>query len=397
MEIVLLIDDYLPSTKSAPLMIHQLALGLLRRGDRPAIMTPSADIAEDFVMDSSSGFKVIRFRSGRLKNVNRIRRAVNELLLPFRVLRVIGKIPEIRSCDLLVYYSPSIFWGAAVGRLKKRFRCPSYLILRDIFPQWCIDNGILRAHSPATAFFRFFERINYRAADRIGIQSKGNLKYFDAFPELRDKIEILPNWFDGAETLPPPGGWRGRLGLEGKLVFFYGGNLGNAQDMANLARLARNMRSCPQAHFLLAGKGDEYELLERLKQEWWLDNLTLTGVLEQQEYFSLLQEVDVGLISLHPLHKTHNFPGKLLGYMACSKPVLGSVNAGNDIIGLFNETGAGLMSVNPDDDRLLENARKLLDPEFRQAMGRRSRELLLKRFSVNAIAAQICGSVRADG
>ena len=49
------------------------------------------------------------------------------------------------------------------------------------------------------------------------------------------------------------------------------------------------------------------------------------------------------MFSLHSGHKTHNFPGKLLGYMSYSKPILGCVNAGNDLADVVNSAKAGIV------------------------------------------------------
>ena len=389
MNILLLVDDYLPSTKSAPLLMHQLAEELFRRGHEVTLATPSQTLTVPFEVDRRNGFSVVRFASGKFKNTGKIRRAVNEILFPWRLLRALKKVEWRGTVDLIAYYSPSIFWGPAVLRLKKRWRCHSYLILRDIFPQWCVDSKILSKHSPVYWFFKLFERINYRAADRIGVQTASNLNYFCADRRAQDKIEVLYNWFDCRAQLPPPGDFRTKLHLEDKVIFFYGGNIGNAQDMMNIVRLARNMGSHPEAHFLLVGNGDEYEIVERKKSEWHLDNLTLLKTIDQKEYFSLLQEIDVGMLTLHPGHRTQNFPGKLLGYMFCAKPILGSINPGNDTMAIINDAGAGLISVNPDDRVFQKNAEALLDPELRGKIGNSAKSLLGNQFSVVAAADRI--------
>ena len=328
-------------------MMHQLAEELHNRGNSVTLATPSQSLRIPVEEDRSRGFRVVRFASGKFKNTGRVQRAINELLFSWRLLRALRRVRSLTAIDLIVYYSPSIFWGPAVARLKKVWHCRSYLVLRDIFPQWCIDSGILSRHSPICKFFQFFERINYRAADRIGVQSPGNLNYFRPHHKLDEKAEVLYNWFDCSAPQPPHRGYREKLHLQGKVIFFYGGNIGGAQDMMNIVRLAKNMRCHPEAHFLLVGAGDEFSLVEAKKREWQLDNLTLHEQITQEEYFSLLAEADVGMLTLHPGHKTQNFPGKLLGYMFCAKPILGSINPGNDTIGIINGAGAGLISVIP--------------------------------------------------
>ena len=104
--------------------------------------------------------------------------------------------------------------------------------------------------------------------------------------------------------------------------------------------------------------------------------------------------MDIGLFSLSSRHSAHNFPGKLLGYMVESLPILGSVNGGNDIIELINESGAGLVSVNGNDDIFLKNAAKLIDDQLcRNEMGVNSFNLVNKLFSVESAANKILSQV----
>jgi glycosyltransferase involved in cell wall biosynthesis len=103
-----------------------------------------------------------------------------------------------------------------------------------------------------------------------------------------------------------------------------------------------------------------------------------------------LSEFDVGLFSLHKDHQTHNFPGKLLGYMQNSIPILGSVNAGNDVISVLQDAGAGFVCINGDDAQLTEFATRLLNSEtVRREMGINSRKLLSNQFSVAEAAKKL--------
>ena len=94
MHIIILVDDYLPSTKSAPLMIQQLAECYASQGHRTTVLTPDYKASRHSVCDAN-GIRVVRFRSGRLKNVGVLRRAINEVLLSFRLLLVYLCSPEL--------------------------------------------------------------------------------------------------------------------------------------------------------------------------------------------------------------------------------------------------------------------------------------------------------------
>ena len=187
--------------------------------------------------------------------------------------------------------------------------------------------------------------------------------------------------------------YKEKLGLTGKTVYFYGGNIGHAQDMMNIVRLAKNMQNEKNAHFVLVGAGDEVELVrEAVKQEKF-DNMTLLPSVSQDAFKQMLAEFDVGLFTLHKDHSTHYFPGKPLSYMVQELPILGSINAGNDLKETIEEAGAGLVTVNGEDEKLFKNALKLLDDNKRREMGNNARKLLESTFSVEIAANQILKSI----
>jgi glycosyltransferase involved in cell wall biosynthesis len=252
-----------------------------------------------------------------------------------------------------------------------------------------VDNGLIKNNSLIHRYFKFFESVNYDAADTIGVQSPSNLRYFQSNPRYKEKLDVLFNWSSLAAIKTPEPQYREQLGLNGKVVFFYGGNIGHAQDMMNLVRLANSLADNPQAHFLFVGAGDEVALIENAIAEG-ASNITYLPSVDQATYQAMLSEFDVGLFSLHKDHQTHNFPGKLLGYMQNSIPILGSVNAGNDVISVLQDAGAGFVCINGDDAQLTEFASRLLNSEaVRREIGINSRKLLSNQFSVAEAAKKL--------
>ena len=285
-----------------------------------------------------------------------------------------------------------IFWTAC-KKLRQRGAF-IYLIVRDMFPQWIIDEGIIKEKSFAAYFFRYYEKLNYMTSDCIGVQSKANLNVFSArFPEYKN-IKILRNW---ASIEPTPFEEHNyeflkEHKIENKIIYFYGGNTGHAQDMENIMRLAKNMQRFKNAHFLIIGQGDEFDLTKKLKSKWKLENITILPSVSQSEFRSILAVIDIGLFSLAYNHTAHNFPGKLLGYMVESKPILGSVNPGNDLSEIIKSSQLDLyilmvmMSLTKSAVSLYNNA------ELRKEMGINSRQLLLNEFSVDSAVNSILDS-----
>lgn len=389
-KICIVIDDYMPdSIKVGAKMMHELAVEFVTLGHEVTVVMPDPKLKDTSEITELDGVTVCRFRSGEIKNVGKVKRAVNETLLSSYGWKAYKRYFKEHPHDLIVYYSPTIFWGGLVHRLKKLWGASSYLILRDLFPQWAVDQGLIREGSAIEKYFRYFEKKNYASADMIGLMSAKNLEWFRENGNSDKPLEILYNW---AANEPVEAGshYREKLGLNGKCVYFYGGNIGHAQDMMNIVRLAKSMQDDSKAHFVLVGAGDEVSLVENAVSEYGLNNMTLLPAVSQEEFKQMQAEFDVGLFSLHHDHVTHNFPGKLLGYMVQSMPILGSVNPGNDLKETVEKAGAGLVSVNGEDALLLENALKLLhDDDFRKTMGEKAKKLLHDTFSVEAAAKQM--------
>lgn len=395
MKIVILSDDYLPnSTRVHAKMLHELALEFTARGHKVIVVTPGCwQQGNKVVIDNIDGIEVWRFKSKPTRGVGKVKRAINESMLSLCAYFALKKMINEQQIDLCVNYSPTIFFGPLAWYLKNK-GAYVYLILRDFFPQWIIDQGMVKEDSLIVRYFRFFEHLNYNTSNCVAVQSPANLVIFEKMYSNHENACVLMNWIKSKPISLSDVVTKEQLGLKGKVVLFYGGNIGHAQDMTNLMRLAKNLKNYEQAHLLLIGQGDEFELVQETVSSWNLTNVTLLPSVSQDEYIKIVAGMDIGLFSLSSRHSAHNFPGKLLSYMVESLPILGSVNGGNDIIELINESGAGLVSVNGNDDIFLKNAVKLIDDQLRRnEMGVNSFNLVNKLFSVESAANKILSQV----
>jgi glycosyltransferase involved in cell wall biosynthesis len=391
MKLLLIVDDYLPhSIKVAAKMMHELALELKKNGHSVTVLTPAPLQKESLTMVEIDGIEILNFKSGEIKNISKAKRAINETLLSYHAWSATKNIFKENHFDGIVYYSPSIFWGYLVKKLRSLWKCNSYLILRDIFPQWTLDNGLMKKNSPIYRYFKFFEWVNYKSAGTIGVMSPSNLEFFKNTKRDISKFEVLYNWSEIPEIPESKNTFRKKLNLENKIVLFYGGNIGHAQKMLILIDLAKRLANNPTVHFLFVGKGDEVELILTEKEKHNLTNITYLPSVDQTIYFEMLNEFDIGMFSLHPDHKTHNFPGKLLGYMAYSKPILGCVNRGNDLLDIVNKAKAGIVVESDSENELYSAAKTLIDSDkARKEMGLNGRQLLSTQFSVKNTCWQI--------
>ena len=385
----------MPSTKSSAKLMYDLGQDLVLKGHEVSIITVCEDIDEKIQTSIEDYVNVVRIKSGKIDGANRFIRAFNEIRLSSRIWENGKDFFHNNTCDLVIWYSPSIFFGSLIKKIKKKNNCFSYLILRDIFPQWALDTGILKK-GIIFNFFKKIEIVQYENADIIGVQSPDNLLYFKN-NNLYDKykIEVLYNWTSLVNTENLKTDFRLKLGLENKVVFFYGGNIGQAQDLQNIIRLASRIQNETSAHFLIVGDGTESIKLKKIISKLQLKNISILKSVDQSTYFAMLSEFDVGLISLERNFCTSNFPGKMLGYMQYSKPILASINPGNDLKNILLDNNAGLVSINGDDDLLVTNCLYLIqNPDARNKIGKNGYNLLKNIFSVNKASSQILGQIK---
>jgi len=389
LRILVLVDCYYPSIKSGAKLIHDLAVELSCRGHHTVVLTPSDEIPQRFQICTEDGVTVARVKTPSIKGTRKIHRALSELQLSSRIWHAAESFLRQNPCDLILFYSPTIFFGGIVRKLKKLWQCPAYLILRDIFPDWAADAGVLRKG----LIYHFFRRIaveQYRIADVIGVQSPANFDHFArAFPREKFELKVLFNWTDLKADLAQTN-HRERLGLNEKIVFLYGGNMGVAQDMDNILRLAARLLPRQDIRILLVGEGSEMPRLIKTIERDRLTNVQIVPGLSQEDYLSLVSEFDVGLVSLDGRLKTQNVPGKLLSYLHWGLPVLASVNPGNDLFDLLHESHAGLCVPNGEDEQLYRAALQLADDaNLRNSMKINARRLLEQRFSVGSAVDHI--------
>ena len=395
MRIALVADTYTPLRTSTALLIRDLAHELAAQGHSPTVIVPAARLDSSWTLEHESGVDVLRVAAPRTKDIGRVRRALSEFLLPYFMLRGVSQSPlSSVKWDAVIWHSPSIFLGPLVSRLKRTSQCPSYLILRDVFPEWAVDAGVI-GRGPAFHFFRLVARYQYSLADTIGVQSPANLGLLADRKGAGYRLEVLYNWLADAGQGPSPISVADTA-LAGRTIFVYAGNMGVAQDMPAVLQLAERMQSREDAGFLFVGRGTEADNLRARAAKLKLDNVAFYNEIEPSEVHGLLTQCHIGIVALDPRHTTHNVPGKFLTYLQAGLPVLARLNPGNDLEKLIHDERIGLACTDRSIERLHELAVHFLDNRGAfEGTAARGRELVRRMFSVETAAAQIVDRLAA--
>lgn len=391
MRLLLVADTFPPATISGALQMRDLAAALERAGHRPLVLIPDPGLHQSYVLEIVDRIEICRVRALSTKDVPYVRRVVAEFVLPWVLWRAFRSISQSREpWDGIIWYSPTIFLGPLVAWFKRTYDCRSYLILRDLFPDWTADAGVIRRGGVVHRLLKAVERFQYRQADVIGVQTPANLPIVANDAPSGAALEVLHNWLEAPGSEFPPTIHPLLADFGGRKVFVYAGNMGVAQNLDAFVELASRLASRADVGFLLIGRGSEQARIRKEVSVRGLDNIRVEDQVSPSELSWILSGCYAGIIALHPAHGTHNIPGKLLTYLQAGLPVLARVNPGNDLHDLVLKERIGASVVLSSIDALADAATSLTDhPDACREMGARGRELSDRLFSPSSAADQI--------
>ena len=330
-KILLVADTFFPEKNSAALMLNSLAKHIHNEKIKLLVVTPHGDSQNKINIIKESNYSHLKFYCPFLKSKNLILRTYGEFLLSSFFIKNSKNLNDyFRKIDLIISYSPTIFFGPYIKYLKKEFNInKSYLILRDIFPQWIIDLEILDKRNPIYFIFKYYEKVLYSNSSKIGIQSQSNSKYFNSH-DYKKKIEFLPNWYQ-EDIISKKSDLFNNINFKYKII--YTGKLSFAQNLKNFQLFLDLISQIPDVCFIYIG--DNHDQISSSH------NIFSFNSVSQEELQYLLNESDLGIVNLDKKHTTHNVPGKSLNYLANGLPIIASLNLGNDFIDIVNENGVG--------------------------------------------------------
>ncbi len=226
--------------------------------------------------------------------------------------------------DLVMGTTPPIFQSVSAWLIALLRRRPFLLEVRDLWPAFAIDMGVLRNPFLIWAS-RGLEAFLYARATHILVNSPAYREYLLQKGIAPDKVTLIPNGVEVEQFDPHATGdhirqqWR----LNGHFVVTYAGALGLANDIPTILQAANHLQDHPDIHFLLVGDGKERADLERQAAQLQLRNVTFTGSMPKSQMPDVLAASDACLATLQniPMFKT-TYPNKVFDYMAAGRPTI---------------------------------------------------------------------------
>jgi glycosyltransferase involved in cell wall biosynthesis len=301
--------------------------------------------------------------------------------LSFMVSSVVASL-RVRNVDLVIGTSPPIFQAVAAWVVSVLKRVPFILEVRDLWPEFAIDMGVL-SNPTLIRFSRWLEGFLYSRATQIIVNSPAYEKYLLERGVPEAKITVVPNGVDPSmfDTEEDGREYRRELAF-GPQVFIatYAGALGMANDIPTILRAAKLLEGRGDIKFVLVGDGKERPNLEGMAAKMELSNVVFPGSVAKARMPGVLAASDACLATLMniPMFKT-TYPNKVFDYMAAARPtVLGIDGVIREVV---ESAGGGIFVPPGDPEALAEAVTRLADDrQAAREMGQRARAYVEQHF-----------------
>ena len=325
------------------------------RGHEVFLIAGNTDMSLPDGICDVDGMKTVYMKLPDQFGVNPVKKALIQMSIPRRMKQILKTELKDQVFDIIAYPTPPITLAPVLGYIKKhRKDGVNYLMLKDIFPQNAVDLKMFSERSPIYRYYRRMEEKLYEYSDRIGCMSEANMAYLKEHnPKITEgKIEYFPNTVKvhdiggkkrGQSTGNTPEATGESIpdnGHDRTLSIVFGGNMGRPQDIEGLLGSIKCCGEDPllkNVHFSFIGDGSESRKIEAFIREEAPENLTYSHALDREAYETLLQDADLGMISLGADFTIPNFPSRLLSYMQIAKPVFAVVDEATDIDTVITE------------------------------------------------------------
>lgn len=327
---------------------------------------------------------------------NGLKRLLAMLFFAFTLLAFLIRLSRDERPDLIIYSSAHPFAYPSALLMAKVYKARIYFEVRDLWPLSLVEVAGVSARHPIVWLLEKIERLAYRASDKVISLLPGAFDYMGKHGLTESRFVYAPNGFSLATSAMqahhPLLSDLESFRRNGEFIYFYAGALGEPNAMHKFVD-ALEYLSDPAGRsirFVIVGKGEQAEALQRRCAERAFDCVSFYGQVDKSVIVEALKSVDAGFFVMHdlPIYRFGISLNKLYDYMALGVPVVGAYRAFNDPLA---DADCGI-SVVPDQPEELAAAFRSLalrDPAALQAMGERGRAYLTANFEYAAIARKI--------
>lgn len=296
----------------------------------------------------------------------------------------------------IVFTVEPTFFCAPVALLAAQAAgAASWLHVQDFEVDAAFDLGLLPARGPVHAFALELEKLFTLTFTRVSSISHNMVERALSKGVEPGSAVLFPNWVDvdAIHPQPPnaPNSFRRQLGLEGKIVLLYSGNMGAKQGLELLAPLAASFEQDPRVHFLFCGDGAFRPQLEALVAGH--ANVTLLPLQPFDRLNDLLNAADIHLLPQRAGAADLVMPSKLTGILSSGRPVIATADTGTQVARVVSgdspQQACGLVVPAEEASALHAAVEQLIeDKSLRQRLGANARAYAVEHLGKQQVLEQ---------
>jgi glycosyltransferase involved in cell wall biosynthesis len=395
MRVIYLCQHFPPETGAPQIRVYEVSKELISRGHQVEVLTafphhPKGVIPEEYrgmfyLYEDWDGIPVHRSWIYPSPKGSFWKRLASYFSFTFSAFYSIFKS---KPTDVIICNSPPLFLGIT-GYLGAKLKRAKFVFnVADIWPESAVELGILKNKS----FIRLAEILEnwlYKKSWKIATATEGIREYMIKKGKNPNDVFLLPNGVN-TETFSPlhkDTALLKDIGIEGKKVFMYAGNLGYAQGLDSILETAALMKSSsPDVHFLFVGDGQEREKLLKMKEDLELSNVTFYGSVPVSEMPRMFSIADFSIVSLRNIALFKGArPSKIFPALSTGTPVL--YCGEGESAEILNEYHCGKIAPPENPEGIAQAVKELsnLSAEDFEAMCQNGRELAISQYSWKSI------------
>lgn len=381
--------------------INDIAVGLVKKGHQVTVLTgmpnyPQGKLFKGYSYfspkkESYCGVNILRVPVVTRGSSKGLRLVVNYLSFALSSCIMMAFL-DLHAPDLVLSYQTSpIFQALPAVLAKKIMRIPLVLYVQDLWPESLSAVGAVKSTLVLGLVRRLVNWI-YEQSSLILVQSRGFIPFLEREGVYSEKIQYLPNTAESVyRPLVLPSDSIQHQMMPNGFCFMFAGNLGQAQDFPTILGAMKLLKKYKDIHLVILGDGRERKCIERLVVEFGLvTNVHLLGAFPMDSMPGFFSLADVLLVSLkdQPIFSL-TIPAKVQSYMACAKPIVGSLHGEGRRVIL--EAECGLCS-EPEDSTSLASVMLeiyMSTPDQREQMGMKARQYFKNNFEREMVLSQL--------
>ena len=318
-----------------------------------------------------------------IRSKNKILKFIAEFCMSFVIFYNFKKKFKLSlKPNLIICYSPSIFFGYLIKKLYLlNTKVKKILILRDIFPDWLVAAKILNKKTLTYFLLKLIQKRFFKIFNLIALQYKNYIKFMGKV--FKKKCIEINNW-TSIENAPIK-----KNNKKKKIIF--GGNIGMAQEVQFLIEIINFVKFSNKYTLTIIGSGRSETYLKDILKNKNFKNIKILKKISHKNYYKLIENYDIGIISLKKDIHFNNLPGKFLSYIKKNLAILAFCSKKIDLFNLVNDNQLGI-AINKYNKKIIEKSLNKLSKEkifFKENLRKRVQHLIYKKFNVEKVSATL--------